>query len=361
MLHYPLFFYHMIWYLIAGFVVGAILFSIIVKTIDKNNYIVEQKKVDDSVREELDSLKQQKDNLEAQKQKELQNLTLVVQKKELTEREIEGLQRVKDNTLVDIRSIKSQAEETANAFYEEKMKIAKESFGTNIERLADEYREAKEKYYQAYSEMMADFANQFEEARDDAVRQLDEIKQDKSKTQEDLAELRKRVSTAVEASKRAELEKTKKNFFRLILSDNDLSDVKRLKEVEPFLINKEVLAKLIWKTYYERPYGEMCNRVLGPGIKMGIYKITNLENNMPYIGQSVNIRERWREHIKAGLGINSSNNRLYTAMKQFGPENFTFELLEECDRSQLNQKERYWIDFFHTEDFGLNSNKGVLK
>ena len=49
--------------------------------------------------------------------------------------------------------------------------------------------------------------------------------------------------------------------------------------------------------------------------KIEIAKITNKENGMCYIGQSVNLADRLRAHIKAGLGIDSSNNKLYTAMK----------------------------------------------
>ena len=48
---------------------------------------------------------------------------------------------------------------------------------------------------------------------------------------------------------------------------------------------------------------------------IGIYKITNLETGQCYIGQSLNIRNRLRDHIKAGLGISSSNNRFYTELK----------------------------------------------
>lgn len=369
----------MILYLIIGFILGGLLFSIIVKQIDKNRYVVQQKKVDDSVKQELNALVQQKqellkqkeeelnaldqqiNELSKEKEEELKNLTFLTQKKDLSKQEIESLQRVKENTLVDIDLMKNQAEKTANAFYDEKMKTAKERFGFQLEKLAIDYQDKQEQYENDYSEMLNDFAKQFKDKVEAEQEEFATLKVYREELLDKIERLKKQISVAVEASKRAELERNEKNFYRLILTPNDQLDVKRLKEVEPLLVNKEVLAKLIWKTYYERAYTEMCNRVLGQGTKMGIYKITNLENNMPYVGQSVNIRERWREHIKAGLGINSSNNRLYTAMKQFGPENFTFELLEECERSELNQKEKYWIDFFHTEDFGLNSNKGVQK
>jgi hypothetical protein len=44
------------------------------------------------------------------------------------------------------------------------------------------------------------------------------------------------------------------------------------------LRDKEALNKVIWKVYYEKPYTDMIGRVIGQGVKTGIYKITNIEN-----------------------------------------------------------------------------------
>ena len=68
-----------------------------------------------------------------------------------------------------------------------------------------------------------------------------------------------------------------------------------------------------------KPTSDLCNRVLGSNTICGIYKITNLLTNDIYIGQSVNISDRWKTHIKSGLGINtSSTNKLYNNMQQYG-------------------------------------------
>lgn len=48
----------------------------------------------------------------------------------------------------------------------------------------------------------------------------------------------------------------------------------------------------------------------------GIYKITNIENKMCYVGQAANIADRWKTHIKRGIGAEAPiNNKLYPAMK----------------------------------------------
>lgn len=82
----------------------------------------------------------------------------------------------------------------------------------------------------------------------------------------------------------------------------------------------------------------------------GIYKITNLINGKMYIGQSVNIERRWRDERAA---VNASYDHEYyspkcRAMRKYGLENFSFEILEECASSELNQREKYWADTLHT-------------
>jgi group I intron endonuclease len=75
----------------------------------------------------------------------------------------------------------------------------------------------------------------------------------------------------------------------------------------------------------------MIGRVLPNRKIMGIYKITNLDNGMCYIGQSVDVADRWRQHVKRGVGAEPvTQNKLYPAMKSIGVENFMFELVEEC-------------------------------
>lgn len=68
-----------------------------------------------------------------------------------------------------------------------------------------------------------------------------------------------------------------------------------------------------------------------------------------------NIADRWKQHIKRGIGAEApTRNKLYPAMLEFGVENFTFEIVEEVDRSQLNDREDYWQDYFHAKDFGYS-------
>ena len=146
-----------------------------------------------------------------------------------------------------------------------------------------------------------------------------------------------------------------KDFYRLTLSDEDIQEIKRLREVLPYLRDSEPLNKVIWKVYYEKPYNDLIGRVVGSGIHTGIYKITNIEEGKCYVGQAANIADRWRQHIKRGIGAEAATrNKLYPAMLSLGVENFTFEIVEECDRTLLNEREDYWQDYFYAKEFGYS-------
>lgn len=107
----------------------------------------------------------------------------------------------------------------------------------------------------------------------------------------------------------------------------------------------------------------MAARVLGTGTTVtGVYKITNKLSGMSYIGQAKDVRERWREHLKCGLGIDTpSNNRLYQAMLKDGVDSFTFELLEACPSQELDEKEKFYIALYQTKEYGYNSTAGNKK
>ena len=79
----------------------------------------------------------------------------------------------------------------------------------------------------------------------------------------------------------------------------------------------------------------------------GIYKITNTLNGKVYIGQSKNISQRWKAHRTR---YQTEDSLLYRAMRKYGIENFTFEVIEECDIDQLNDREIYWIAYYQANN-----------
>lgn len=247
-----------------------------------------------------------------------------------------------------IALLEKQAEESSNAIYKKSWELANEKMSNASEAMSKQYEQAKQIAENDYLETLKDCANSF-------TSQINDKKNELKKVQDELTDLVQKLNSAVEANKRAEEIKQKQDFYRLQLTAIDLDEIKRLREVEPYLREKEPLNKVIWKVYYEKPYTDLIGRVVGTGIHTGIYKITNIENQMCYVGQAVNIADRWKQHIKRGIGAEApTRNKLYPAMLEVGVENFTFEIVEECDKSKLNEREDYWQEFFHAKDFGYS-------
>lgn len=177
--------------------------------------------------------------------------------------------------------------------------------------------------------------------------------------QSQYAEIQSQLVQGAAAALREREKKEKINFYKLKLSDSDSIDIKELFELRKRFRNPSALSKLVWSEYFLKQTSELCNRVLGTNTKCGIYKITNLISNQAYIGQSVDIASRFKQHIKCGLGIDApASNKLYKSMIEDGVWNFSFELLEECPKDKLNERESFWIDLYQTNKVGLNSTKG---
>lgn len=84
--------------------------------------------------------------------------------------------------------------------------------------------------------------------------------------------------------------------------------------------------------------------------KCGIYIIKNDINNKVYIGQSINIHKRIQEHFwKSECSKDVSyNSALHLAIRKYGKEHFYYEILEECDVSLLDEREREYIKQYNS-------------
>lgn len=89
---------------------------------------------------------------------------------------------------------------------------------------------------------------------------------------------------------------------------------------------------------------------------IGIYKWTNKINNKCYIGQSICIEKRYQQHIRA---TKNSQLPLHRALAKYGISNFNFEVLEECSRDELDEKEIFYIKQYNClVPNGYNLQKG---
>ena len=94
---------------------------------------------------------------------------------------------------------------------------------------------------------------------------------------------------------------------------------------------------------------------------IGIYKITNLINGKVYIGQSVNIKKRFIAHKSTAFNPKNEyyNYPLYRAIRKYGIENFSFEVIEECNKESLNDREIFYISKYQSHgENGYNLDDG---
>lgn len=242
--------------------------------------------------------------------------------------------KVQENILQSYRRTSESLEQDAQ-------KRAQERFEAAAASLDKEYEQRKkdlDSKYQKDSELL-----------------LTRIQQEQAK----LKDLEDKQLAYVQAKQREEEIAAKKDYYRMVIEDIDREEIKLLRNLQAQFSRKEAIDKLIWESYYKTAYDLLMSHIFESTAKIcGIYKITNLENGQAYIGQSVDIRERFRQHVKSSLTSGPTTNKLYQQMKKYGPENFTFEILEIVDRGKLNEREVYWIDFYKTKEYGMNGTKG---
>jgi len=317
---------NLIFYIVIGLIIGAIICYIIMRPIH-----------------ELDeeTLKNNKELIET--------CNKLVKEQAILETENKALLDKKNDLTVDIKRITeestSKAQETYNLAYD----AMQERLSQSAEIASSKYKRAEEEAKDEYLKLLKSCQDEYLET----AKNVEAVAQT-------LNDMRNKVNIAIEEEKRILAEEDEKNYYKIKITEEQLWDIHILKEaVKELKGDHEAINKIIWEFYYKKPVTDLLNRITPSNHPIiGIYKITKSNSNKCYIGQSVNIRTRIRDHIKAGLGIGFSNNKFYSEMKDCGPEEFMYEVIEECDRSKLNERERYWIDFYQGVDFGYNSTIG---
>ena len=226
----------------------------------------------------------------------------------------------------------------------------------NIQSTISQNKEISDNAFQEYRKTLEIAYNDYERHFD--IEMLSLHNQIQETTQE-LDKLKATRAAAHEALMKEQEIKDNKDNYRLIPSEADLADSRRLEIVKRELNKPRILCMLIWQTYWQPLAKKQFPLILKDKTKCGIYKITNQITDECYIGQAVDVYKRWNEHCKCGLGIDTPpGNKLYKAMQEYGLNNFTFELIEECDKAELNEKEKYFIELYQAKEFGYNSVEG---
>lgn len=275
----------------------------------------------------------------------------------------------KDNLQIEITKLQNNRDSLAKEIILQKQTASQEK--EQINKNLFEWKKEQIRQIESYIQEKKQLANQTiqntskltQAAVEKSNQQLEQYTKnflkEKQKIQNQLDQLKNSLAAGIQARLKQQQKKDKLNFYKLSISEADLSDVKKLENLKATFHKPVVLSKLIWTQYFQKQMTELCDRVFGKNPISGIYKITDLITEQCYIGQSVNIQQRMKQHCKCGLGIEASaTNKLYNTMQKDGVWNFTFELLQQCSKDLLNEKEKFWIQMYQSNKFGLNTMKG---
>ena len=312
---------------------------------------------------------------EKQKQRHLQSI------KKQKEKELNTY-----NDLVKINanlSIKNKELENNNEEITEDLKLNLNTLHNikaqidDLKRLNDKLRENREEELNLYIENikkvrleqlerdLKDWAQSSQEALNFEVKeqstqlykQIEELSYTILQFQKEKELYKQEIEIINEENRKKELAQHEIDFHRLILSDSDKEDIHYLVSIIPNLRHKNILNKLIWTEYLQKPFQQMIKNVCGANKpKNVIYCIEHIPTHKKYIGKTAqDISKRWSDHIKTSLGIGDvAKSKIHEALYLHWDE-FYFSILENVsDEDNILERERFYINFFQSNIYGYN-------
>lgn len=257
----------------------------------------------------------------------------------------DNLNRIKQNGIKNIDNelslYRSKSQENIELKLQEQTQAKKEILKKKMKTLEQEAADA-------HQLMLSQYGEQEQTLRENISLLQDEL--------EDFQKKREIVNRQILMQREL---KEQEDFYKIKISDFDKEDLKLIMSLEQNFHNKEVLNRAIFDTFIKKPMNEMIKRVLQGKSPSGIYIITNLLTNEIYIGKAVSIDKRWQEHCKSCFSIGTiAHSTLHTRMFKEGLWNFSFQVLEEAPKEKLSEREKYWINFYQSKDYGMNERQG---
>lgn len=324
--------------ILIGFIIGILIYFL----------VPQKKKFDDGFNLAIKDIGKAAEELY---NKELQEKTQKI------EQDIAEIEKQKKQLLDNYVKAVADFEETYKKKTEDKKEAIEQIMNDQIQAIKDENNrqrieldKQKKEIFDNYGEVV----KEYEEKKARAKEKYDKVMEEYDNT---IAKKKEEIQNLIEQFKRDEEAREEADFYRIAIPEPFKNDIAKLKSIAAQLSKPSTLYKLIWKEYYENSFNAMTGRVLGTDAdKSGIYKITNIKNQMVYIGQTTNFKNRWRTHAKRAVKAEEgTSNRLYQEMWNEGLENFTFQVINICDKSDLTEREKFYIDFYNSKDYGYNS------
>ena len=266
-------------------------------------------------------------------------------------REIEDTKTASKLAFADLEEVREKLSET-NASIKAKTEYQDEFF-------AQREKDKQQELERLFAQRQQEYTNEIINLADEAELKKQEIREGIEQEKEKLSKYQNYYCSILEPVRALEREKDEILYQTIQISEENKQDIAYLlNDVLPVLRHPDILCKLIWSEFIQKPMNEMLARNAIEEV-CGIYKITNIENKKCYIGKSLNVKKRLQDHVKGSLGIRTiSDQKIHREMAREGIWNFRFELLCECEKEELSEKEKYYISYFDSQKYGYNVASG---
>ena len=294
--------------------------------------------------------------------------------------EVQDLRQEKYRASVDLKDAKERREyeeykleeckkdlqaalDTYNDVVNNKMKevddIVEDTTKRRLEQLKEVCEEAKSKYDLQLKEYENKRRQRTKDIEDSCIEAENQYFEECKKIKEDTEYMRQQYEALLEPIKQYLKDKQEKYFYTIQLPEEFQDDIEfLLTTVAAKVQHPDIISKLVWAEYVKPNLDNTFKRI---EIKAepGIYKLTSLENGMAYIGKSTDVKKRIADHFKSSIGIRSiADQAVHHAILKEGFWNWSIEVITYADKDKLNELEKYYIEFFKTQEFGYNKTGG---
>lgn len=307
------------------------------------------------------------------------NSQLEIYKKEISEAEerVEKLRFQKDELTKDIKTqtdlvseyndkiieIQNKYKRELNKkttdldLYFENQKLTRQSeMDTDFERL---WREKEENLKSKYAQFERDELEREYKYRQEIQSVIDAARESQENILAETRAQQERFEGLLLPLRQYEMEQQERLFYTIQVPDEYKDDINFLiTTVSQKVQHPDIINKLVWAEYV-KPYIDGTFKRVGIEDKPGIYKITNIDTGKCYIGKSTNVKKRIADHFKSSIGLASiAHQEVHDAIYKLGFWNWTIEVITYCDKEQLSELEKYYIDFFKSQEWGYNKKQG---
>lgn len=241
--------------------------------------------------------------------------------------------------------------------YFENQKLTRQSeMDTDFERL---WREKEENLKTKYIQFEREELEKEHKFRQEVQEVIDSARESQENILAETRAQQERFEGLLLPLRQYEMEQQERLFYTIQVPDEYKDDINFLiTTVSQKVQHPDIINKLVWAEYV-KPYIDGTFKRVGIEDKPGIYKITNIDTGKCYIGKSTNVKKRIADHFKSSIGIKTiADQAVHHEIWKTGFWNWTIEIIIYCEKEQLNELEKYYIDFFKSQEFGYNKNVG---